>query len=103
METNDLAPEFKTHDMKILPRYFEGQISGRKNFEIRKDDRDFKAGDMLHLREIDGSAGKECQYTGRSCKVWVTYVLSSQLGGHGFEGLEEGYSILSTEMFEVFV
>ena len=98
----DFTPEFKTHDLKILPQYFEAQIKGRKNFEIRKDDRDFKAGDTLHLREIDGRLGKEYDYTGRSCKVHVSYVLSSQLGGHGFEGLEEGYSILSTELLEAY-
>lgn len=37
------------HELKILPEYFEAVTSGRKQFEIRKNDRDFKVGDQLIL------------------------------------------------------
>ena len=40
-----------THDLKTWPEYFEPILTGRKTFEIRHDDRDFKTGHVLHLRE----------------------------------------------------
>lgn len=41
-----------THELKLDIRYFDDVKSGKKNFEIRKDDRDFKVGDILELRKI---------------------------------------------------
>ena len=42
----------KTHELKLDIKYFDDVKSGKKNFEIRKNDRDFKAGDILELRKI---------------------------------------------------
>lgn len=44
-----------THELKLDIRYFDDVKSGKKNFEIRKDDRDFKVGDILELKRFDGS------------------------------------------------
>lgn len=41
------------HELKILHEYFEAVTSGRKQFEIRKNDRGFKVGDQLILCEHD--------------------------------------------------
>ena len=42
----------KTHELKIHPKWY-GEVKDRKKlFEIRKNDRDFKAGDNLVLREF---------------------------------------------------
>ena len=77
-----------THDLKILPKYFEKVLSGEKTFEIRLDDRKFSVGDEVFLKEYD--AGK---YTGRSQMVRITYIVSSQ---DFSEGLKDGYVIFST-------
>lgn len=78
----------KIHDLKILPPYFEHVKKGEKTFELRFDDRDYCAGDILLLREW--SDGK---YTGRSIMTKITYLLK------GFDGLIDGWVILSIKKF----
>ena len=76
-----------THDLKTWPIYFQAILDHAKTFEIRKNDRDFKVGDILMLREYEPVSE---QYTGREvCKV-VTDVFS-----HIGFGLQSGYVILS--------
>lgn len=78
----------KIHELKILPEYFEAVTSGRKQFEIRRNDRDYKVGDLLYLREWNGE-----NFTGDSYKVEVTYITDyMQRNGYvvlGIKGLEE--------------
>lgn len=81
-----------THELKIWPNYFNAVISGRKTFEVRKNDRDFKEGDFLLLREW-GPLSKI--FTGRDCKVQVLYILQG-----GQWGIEEGYCILGIKLIE---
>lgn len=64
------------HELKIWPEYFEAVKSGKKTFEIRKNDRNFKEGDILVLKEFVPTEG---EYTGRSIEVVVTYVLPIDL------------------------
>lgn len=59
----------KIHELKILPEYFDAVISGRKRFEIRKNDRDYKVGDQLILKEWS-----QDNYTGDSYKAEITYI-----------------------------
>lgn len=42
----------KTHDLKLDIKYFDDVKSGKKNFEIRKNDRDFQVGDILELKKV---------------------------------------------------
>ena len=78
----------KIHELKILPEYFEAVTSGRKRFEIRSNDRDYKVGDLLYLREWNGE-----NFTGDSYKAEVTYITNyMQKNGYvvlGIRGLEE--------------
>jgi hypothetical protein len=71
----------KTHDLKIYPEYFAAVLDGRKTFEIRKNDRDYQAGDLVTLREWDpnlldrmGDSFGENAYTGRQVVRRVTYI-----------------------------
>lgn len=57
--------------LKILPRFFDAVVAGTKRAEIRReDDCRFEAGDVLDLREWDGTA-----FTGRRAGAVVTHVL----------------------------
>jgi hypothetical protein len=73
--------------LKTWPEFFEEVLAGRKNFELRVNDRDFQEGDKLTLREYDPVKKR---YTGRRVKRIVTYVLY----GPAF-GLAEGSCIMS--------
>ncbi|EPW14538.1 hypothetical protein SAG0054_00010 [Streptococcus agalactiae CCUG 28551] len=59
-------------------------MDGTKTFECRYNDRDFKVGDELLLREYDPQKG----YTYRCIVRKITYILSD------FIGLKDGYVIL---------
>lgn len=39
------------HELKILPEYFDAVNCGKKNFEIRLNDRNYQKDDELILRE----------------------------------------------------
>ncbi len=60
------------HELKIYPDFFNAVVSGKKTFEIRKNDRPFKEGDMLALNEYDWNA-----YTGNSCLVYVDFIMNN--------------------------
>ncbi len=67
----------KIHDLKILPSFFEQVINGNKMFEIRENDRDYKLGDVLLLREVEPTR-TDIEYTGRMKAVQVTYITDWQ-------------------------
>lgn len=60
-----------THDLKIHPEYFDAIDLWIKTFEIRRNDRNFKVGDELRLREYDPVTK---QYTGREANRTVSYI-----------------------------
>lgn len=79
----------KLHELKILPEYYEKVLSGEKRFELRKDDRGFKVGDIIRLCEHDGK-----EFTGRDSLYDIIYKLDG-----GNYGLEKGYCILSIKPY----
>ncbi|ESR10644.1 DUF3850 domain-containing protein [Streptococcus iniae] len=74
------------HMLKCYPEYFEAIMDGTKTFECRYNDRDFKVGDELLLREYDPKKGYTYPY--RCIVRKITYILSD------FIGLKDGYVIL---------
>lgn len=81
------------HDLKVWPEFFEALHAGKKTFEVRKNDRRFELGDLLHLQEWNPqdamtSSGRH-GYTGREITKRVTYVM------HGGKfGLAEGFVVM---------
>lgn len=76
-----------THQLKTWPEYFQASWDGLKPWELRKDDRTFRVGDELHLREFDP---KTQRYTGRNIHAKIEYILPG-----GTLGLPEDMCILS--------
>lgn len=74
-----------THELKILPEWYDSLASGMKSFEVRKDDRNprFEPNDELFLREFDGT-----KYTGRTIRADVKFVLRGKY-------CKDGYCIMS--------
>jgi hypothetical protein len=59
------------HELKTWPEYFDAVRDGRKTFEIRRNDRGFKVGDVLVLQEFDPETQK---YSGEMASFCVTYL-----------------------------
>lgn len=79
----------KVHHIKLGATFFEEVASGEKTFELRKNDRDYKKGDILEMMEF-----KDGKNTGRTVRVLVTYILEE------FAGLEDGYCIMATSLMK---
>lgn len=75
------------HELKTWPSGFEAMIRGVKPFELRRNDRGFRVGDILKLREFVPEAG---EYTGRILRARVLYITE----GQEFPGLQEGFVIM---------
>jgi hypothetical protein len=76
----------KEHLLKTVHPYFKFVWDRVKKFELRKNDRDFKTGDILILQEYDPINE---QYMSREIHLKVDYIL------HGGKfGLKDGYCIM---------
>lgn len=80
------------HELKIAPEYFEPVFEGKKTFEIRKDDRGYQVGDLLHLKEFDDEA-----FTGNSVLAEITYLTAfNQEPGYLVLAIKEpGFEVLN--------
>ena len=43
----------KLHELKILSDYYVNVLLGSKTFELRKNDRDYQVGDLIHFILVD--------------------------------------------------
>ena len=76
-----------THQIKLEAKFFDDAAAGRKSFELRKNDRNYKEGDVLEMEEVQDGVK-----TGRRCSKRIVYMMEN------FEGLENGYCILGCEL-----
>ena len=79
--------QIRAHELKIQTPYFDAVITGKKKAELRKNDRDYRVGDMLILNEVDG-----LDYTKQKSYQMVTHILPG-----GQFGIDKEYVILSIE------
>lgn len=80
------SKKYEIHELKIAPEYFIEVLHNVKRFEIRRNDRKFKVGDILILKEYNE---EDKFFTGRGVKRVIKYILQGPC-----YGLEEGYCIL---------
>lgn len=79
------------HELKTWPEYFDSIVSLRKMFEVRINDRKFRVGDGLIVREWNPLLEK---YTGRVEKRIITYV------SDGIQGTCPDYVVLSLKLVD---
>lgn len=85
----------KNHILKTWPPYYEDVLSGKKTFEVRKNDRNFEEGDWLFLREWCPVDNK---YTGRQIGYAITYVLPG-----GSFGIAPDYCVIGLSRSQILI
>lgn len=78
------------HELKTTPPWFDAVADGVKGYELRRDDRGFKVGDRLTLREWNPVYE---EFTGRCIDTRIV----SMMRNHA--GLAPGYCILGIGSF----
>lgn len=82
------------HQLKCAANFFDDVVTGKKTFEVRKNDRDFHVGDYLALNELtphECNEKHEHLETGRSAIFYVHYILDDPaycLPGYVILGIE---------------
>ena len=79
------------HEIKILRKHYDAQVSGAKRFELRKDDRQYATGDVLVLRVWSPEGGYDGSFT--MVDVLATY--------RNIDGLDDDYCLMSTRLVGV--
>lgn len=73
------------HHLKIWPEFFAKLVDGTKTFEVRRNDRGFKMGDVLWLEEWSTAE----HYTGMIERRVVIDILDlERIGCPGFVAME---------------
>jgi ParB family chromosome partitioning protein len=80
------------HHLKTWPQPFADVWSGKKPFEVRKFDRDYKPNDIVRLFEFDPVTG---QFSGRYVRAGIGYVLKG-----GAYGLPSDIGVFSIDVYE---
>jgi len=81
----------RVHVLKTVQPYFNEVWWENKTFEVRKNDRDFKEGDVLILEEYKV---EEQKFTGRKIQVYVSYILKN------FPAVDKDYVVLGIKIME---
>lgn len=89
----------KLHELKILHPYLIDVTIGIKTFELRKNDRDYQVGDLIHFIDIWGDDTKNDvePYIDENTLYRITYVLKDVEK----YGLDKDYCILAIKKLEI--
>ena len=92
-ETEDVPEENgrQTHQIRLSSEYYDDVISGRKSFELRKNDRGYEEGHILEMMEF-----RDGRNTGRTIRAEVVYILKD------CAGLQDGYCILGIRVLSYY-
>lgn len=84
VEVPETVMDDRRHKLKLAKMFFNDMQTGRKTFDLQKNDREYQLGDVIEYREMDNG-----EPTGRVIEKEITYILE------GFAGLKEDYCILA--------
>jgi hypothetical protein len=85
------------HELKIWPPFFQDIVSGRKTFDVRRNDRKFKVDDTIRFREWEPKEHGHQDapyYTGREHSMRICYILDPRPDRDPDCGLVAGYVVL---------
>lgn len=88
----------KLHELKIKDEFFKEVLRENKTFELRKNDRDYQVGDLIHFVDIDGNnhiIGKPSY--NKKLVFQITYILQNVQE----YGLDKDYCILAIKKLEI--
>ncbi len=85
----------KLHILKIKEEYFHAILDGVKTFELRKNDRNYQVGDLIHFKDVEGEEFNYCFFSSddeyaEKIVFQITYVLKNVPE----YGLDKDYCIL---------
>ena len=89
-------PRKAIHFLKVWPQFFEPIARGQMPFDVRKNDRDFRAGDKVVMYEWipENAKGREAEgYTGREVRGNILHVMRAT----DVDGLGPEYVVLGIE------
>ena len=79
----------RIHNLKIKAEYIDQVVKENKTFELRKNDRDYQVGDLIHFVDVDGNEFRQ------ELNVPRLFGISYVLKGCPQYGLAEDYCIIS--------
>jgi Domain of unknown function (DUF3850) len=87
----------RVHELRIWPEFFAEVLDGRRSYEYRKDDRNFRVGDILHLQEFSPPVAGAIsgQYTDRVIRAAVISICADRR-----IGIPEPYVILGIRLID---
>lgn len=90
----------KLHELETKYEYLVEIALGNKTFELRKNDRDYQVGDLIHFIAIDIKQSDKLDnglYIGQDDLYKITYILKNVEQ----YGLDKDYCILAIRKLEI--